>query len=119
LASKITKLTKSEADRLQSQGILTINQPQVTPMPALQPDNPVSDADMAAAHEMIEAAKGIATMASENTARQSQLIESLVREMADKMNAQQPGEKSWKKLRVHFERDRNNMLRSAEFEKID
>lgn len=114
MASKITKLTREEADRLSASGVLTIKSPPKVPAP---PAPVVSDSDMQAAHEMMEAAKGVAAMANETTVRQSQLIENMMAEIAKLQS--KPETAGWKKLRVHFERDRNNMLRSAEFEKVE
>lgn len=111
------RMTKSRMQQLIDAGVIMIPennmivQEEMTELPVVA--DPFEEAK-----KVVETAKTVAEITSTNAVTQAQAMESVVSQLSDALRASAE-KKEWKRIKVRFERDRNQMLRTAEFERLE
>ena len=117
--AKITRISKKDLDALQNDGVIKLA-PEAKAPAAPTPLPKTRDPDLDINKDVALAARDTALIAADTvqtSANQMENMKSIIEQLSDQLRAE--GNKDWKKLKVTFERDRNDMTRHAYIEKVE
>lgn len=111
----VTKISRRKLEQLEQSGAIVRTKPAQQPQPL--PVTPSVDSNIEAAKEIAASAKDAAVVTAASGAQQLETVKSIIEQVSNQLR-EKGNNQDWTRLNIRFVRDKNNLLKSAEIEKV-